>query len=381
MNIAKSSADTVRMGILVDVPNFGSSLEGVILPTFELAIDEYRAAGIIDRPIEIVVRVVHGLSKGSFRNVRDAFHELVEEGCLIIYGPMITENGTPLAPYVEKLAEVPIVSMAGTERMLGDWVFQLNNGSMADESQIIASVMAMDGHRRIALSMDATRSSGGVTNMRNMLGQEYLQYARLAAQDVGLEIIAEVPIPIDEEKRVETLRDLASRKPDAIYHLGLGQGMLNMKPALEQVGWMPPRYTQTSFMATASPEVRQKLAGWIGLEQYDERNPTGQAFLDRFEARYGHRPQNYVSVYAYDMARVMLRGIAGAQPLTGYGVRDALERIKMMPAACGAPGTRIKFGRQMRQGWVGAEYLVARRVLPDGSRTVLHATIEGPVGN
>ena len=59
--------------------------------------------------------------------------------------------------------------------------------------------------------------------MRNMLGQEYLQYARLAAQDVGLEIIAEVPIPIDEEKRVETLRDLATRQPDAIYHLGLGR--------------------------------------------------------------------------------------------------------------------------------------------------------------
>jgi branched-chain amino acid transport system substrate-binding protein len=31
----------------------------------------------------------------------------------------------------------------------------------------------------------------------------------------------------------------------------------------------------------------------------------------------------------------------------------------------------------MRQGWVGSEYLVARRILSDGSRSVLHATMEG----
>jgi hypothetical protein len=91
------------------------------------------------------------------------------------------------------------------------------------------------------------------------------------------------------------------------------------------------------------------------------------------------RPEGYLSVYCYDMGRVLMRAISGTQPLTGRGAKEALERIKMMPAACGAPGTRIKFGRFMRQGWVGSEYLVARRILPDGSRSVLHATIEGPV--
>jgi hypothetical protein len=73
----------------------------------------------------------------------------------------------------------------------------------------------------------------------------------------------------------------------------------------------------------------------------------------------------------------MLLGIAGAKPLTGAGVKDALEKIKMLPAASGAPGTRLRFGRFIRHGWMGAEFLVARRVLPDGSRSVLHATING----
>jgi branched-chain amino acid transport system substrate-binding protein len=75
----------------------------------------------------------------------------------------------------------------------------------------------------------------------------------------------------------------------------------------------------------------------------------------------------------------MLTAISTARPLTGKGVRDALERIKMMPAASGAPGTRIRFGKFIRQGWMGSEYLVARRVLPDASRIVIHGTIEGLV--
>ncbi len=368
----------IRVGLLMDTPLPEVVVNETILPTFELVADDFSKDGALSRPVEFVVRHVRGLPNGAFQDVRDAFFELVDAGCVIIFGPMITENGTPLMPYVERLAEVPIVAMAGTERMLGEWVFALNNGSMADETLIIASVVALDGHRSVAITMDADRSGGGVTNVRSMIGQEYLQFARSAVDEAGLHTVAEVPIPIDKTERTATLARLRDLRPNAILHLGLGQGLLGMNASLDEIGWMPPRYTQTSFEAASnSDEVRRKLAGWIGLDQYDERNETGRAFLDRFEARHGRRPAYYMSVYCYDMARVVMRAIAGAQPLTGQGVKEALERIKMMPAACGAPGTRIKFGRFMRQGWVGSEYLVARRILPDGSGSVLHATIEG----
>jgi hypothetical protein len=42
-------------------------------------------------------------------------------------------------------------------------------------------------------------------------------------------------------------------------------------------------------------------------------------------------------------------------------VRDALERVKMLPAASGAPGTRISYGKWTRRGWMGTGYLVARQ--------------------
>ena len=141
---------------------------------------------------------------------------------------------------------------------------------------------------------------------------------------------------------------------------------------------MPPRYTTTAFEFAATSEMVAPAARRLDRPRpFDERNEVARAFLDRFEARHGDRPEYFFPPTATTSARMMLLAIAGGTPLTGEGVKDALEQIKMLPAASGAPGTRLRFGRFIRHGWVGSEFLVARRVLPDGSRSVLHGTIEG----
>lgn len=76
---------------------------------------------------------------------------------------------------------------------------------------------------------------------------------------------------------------------------------------------------------------------------------------------------------SHDAATVIVRGIAAARPLTGEGVKNGMEQVKLVPSASGAPGTFLRFGRFIRQGWMGSDYLVARRVLPDGSAHVFHA--------
>ena len=55
--------------------------------------------------------------------------------------------------------------------------------------------------------------------------------------------------------------------------------------------------------------------------------------------------------------------------INGRQRKEALERVKMIPAATGAPGTRVSFGKWNRRAWMGAGYLVARRLDPDGART------------
>jgi ABC-type branched-subunit amino acid transport system substrate-binding protein len=359
-----------RIGFLVDTardPDHPYSED--MLPIFEMVAEDFSTRGLLDRPVEFVVRAVLGLPRGSFGAVRDAFYELVEQDCLAIFGPYVSENCEPLREYVERTAQVPIISMAGTESMLGEWVFALNNGSMAEEPRIMAAVASYDGCRTV-----------GIAHETSLIGDEYVRAARVACREYGLRVVAEVGIPQVEAEKQAAVAALAEAKPDGIMHVGFGLGLFGINEALETLGWTPRRYTTTAFeFASADEAARRLLAGWVGLDSYDERNPLGQEFLDRYEARTGRRPAYFMPVYLYDMARVIMTAVADARPLTGRGVKEALERVKMLPAASGAPGTRLRFGRYIRQGWVGSEYLVARRVLDDGSGTVIHGTIEGLV--
>ncbi len=359
-----------RIGFLVDTardPEHPYTPD--MLPIFEMVAEEYTVQGRLDRPVEFVVRAVEGLPRGTFRAVRDAFYELVEEDCLAIFGPYVSENTVPLRDDVERTAQVPILSMAGTETMLGEWVFALNNGSMPEEPRIMAAIATYDDCHTVGIAYEAS-----------LIGEEYLRSTRVACKEYGLRVTAEVAIPQVEAEKQAAMAELAAARPDAIMHVGFGLGLFGMNEALQDLGWMPRRYTTTAFeFAAGSPEQCLKLAGWVGLDSFDERNLVGQDFLDRYEARTGRRPAYFMPVYLYDMARVILTAIADARPLTGLGVKEALERIKMLPAASGAPGTRLRFGRFIRQAWVGSEYLVARRVLDDGSGTVIYGTIEGLV--
>jgi branched-chain amino acid transport system substrate-binding protein len=356
-----------RIGLLIDYLDDDGRYDENILPSLQLVADEYAEQGLLERPVEFVVRAVQGLPNGSFRAVRNGFFELVEEDSLVIFGPWVSENGAALRRYVEDLAEVPCITMAASETMLGEWVFGLPAGSMEEEPIVMATVAAYDGCRTVGIAFEDS-----------LIGTEYLRTTRVACHEAGLRITAEVAIPQTESDKRTAMATLAAGEPDGIVHVGFGLGIPGMNAALQDLGWMPPRYTTTAFeFAATSHWWREQLAGWIGLDQYDERNVTGRSFLDRFETRYGRRPEYFFPVYCYDVGRLMLTALANARPLSGVGVKQALEKIKMMPAASGAPGTRLRFGKYIRHGWVGSEFLVARRVLPDASAIVLHGTIEG----
>ena len=358
-----------RIGLLIDYLDKDNGFDDNIIPSLQLVADDFLSRGLLERPVEFVVRAVQGLPNGSFRPVRDAFYELVDEDALVIFGPWVSENGVALRRYVEDLAEVPIITMGASESMLGEWVFGLPAGSMEEEPIIMATVAALDGCRTVGIAFEDA-----------FIGREYLRTTRVACQQAGLTITAEVPIPQVEADKRDAMATLAADKPDALMHVGFGLGIVGMNAALEGVGWMPRRYTTTAFEFAATGRWwREQLAGWVGLDQYDERNPTGQDFLDRFHQKHGRRPEYFFPLYCYDVGRLMMTALATARPLTGPAVKEALEKIKMMPAATGAPGTRLRFGKFIRHGWVGSEFLVARRVLPDASTSVLHATIEGLV--
>ena len=348
--------------MLIDYPSNAATTDDT-LDAIRLVFEDALETGLIDRPIELVTREVLGLPNGSYKAVERAFDELVDEGCLVVFGPYVSDNVVPLRAHVERVAEVAILTLAGSEGALGEWCFALNNGSMAEEPIMLAAILRTDGLSRIAIAHESS-----------LIGKEYLGYAESAYEEAGLQIVGSVAIPQVEADKVDAVSALRATKPDALVHVGFGHGLWGFNDALGKANWDPPRYTTTAFeLAHIDPMWMVQLAGWVGLDSYDERNPVGQEFLDRFESKYGRRPGYFMPGLCRDAATVITRAIAGARPLTGPGVKNSIEAVKFVPAASGAPGTCLQFGKYMRQGWMGVDYLVARRVLPDASAHVFHA--------
>ena len=76
-------------------------------------------------------------------------------------------------------------------------------------------------------------------------------------------------------------------KPSALVHCGFGFGIVFLNTALESLDWDPPRFTSTAFQnAWINPIMWNAFMGWTGVDQYDEGNPVGQRFLDKYEGKY-----------------------------------------------------------------------------------------------
>ncbi len=360
----ESHAEPIRLGYLCDFllpPGYPEERRHDLTGSFDLVFRQGRERGVIDRPVEILFREVEGLPKGSVKAVLDAYADLVDAGCLVVFGPAISDNAVPVREAIEERFHVPAISVAGADEWLGEWTFALPQGSLTDEPIYWAHLLAKQGLREV-----------GVLIEQSLVGDTYARNFRAACRAQGIRITGEELIPQTAQDVTAALARLRDGGPAALVHCGFGFGMVQVNPALRTLGWDPPRFMGTAFQnAWINEAMWDAILGWTGLDQYDEGNMVGQAFLDEFAAAYGRRPEYCVPVVNRDLATVLLHAFADARPLTPKGVRDALERIKMMPAASGAPGTRLSFGRWTRRGWMGAGYLVARRLNPDYTSSVL----------
>jgi len=354
----ESSAEPIKFGYLFDFllpEGYPKDKRDDLTQTFELVFKQGHEQKLIDRPVEIIFREVEGLPKGTIKAVIDAYHQLADEGCLAVFGPAIGDNAVPLREVIEH-RQVPAISVTGAETWLGDWTFALPMGSHTDEPVFWADMIAK---RRL--------NDVGVVIEQSLIGEAYSRNFRKACKAKGIRVAAEEFIAQTAHDISATVCKLRDAHVGAIVHCGFGFGIVHLNAALGALNWNPPRFISTSFQnAWINPVMWKAIEGWIGIDQYDEGNVVGQRFLDEFQKAYGRRPEYCVPVTNRDLATVLLHAFADAHPLTPRGVRDALERVKMLPAASGAPGTRLSFGKHMHHGWVGAGYLVARRLDPDG---------------
>src|SRR4029453_13360946 len=114
---------------------------------------------------------------GSVKAVIDAYAELVDAGCLAVFGPAITDNAVPMREAIETRFHVPAISVAGADDWLGEWRFSLPQGSMTHEPIVWAHLIAKQGFKSVGAIIE-----------ESLIGESYMRYFRKACQAEGIRI-------------------------------------------------------------------------------------------------------------------------------------------------------------------------------------------------
>lgn len=342
--------EPVRIGLLIDM-DLGQLLADTIDPII-LAVEDALNEGVYDRPVEIVTVDARGLPRENYLKVRKGYRRLVDEGCVVVIGPFISDNSLNLCETINSTG-VPCLGWTGTTLFHGEYCFTVANGDIPTEGGMAAHWCFQNGHGKVGFFWEQGSS-----------GDLYADYFRAAARQYDLEVVKEVrlgPNPRDFRRHLETMREQGA---EAIVYMGYGYSTFHFADAFKAMDWDPPRFMGTAFMFYSnSNEWAEGLEGWHGVDQLGEdgANPNYEAMLERFEARFGRVSRNVVVALSYDTARAAIHGIGNARIATPEEVRTGLEKIKWMPCTNGGPGCYLTFAEYDHRGYKG-DFLTIREL-------------------
>jgi ABC-type branched-subunit amino acid transport system substrate-binding protein len=339
--------EPVKIGVLVDM-DLGQLLADWIDPTI-LAIEDALNEGIWARsPVEIITADARGLPRENYRKVIQGYQWLVEQGCVVVLGPMISDNSITLQDTVDRTG-VPVIGWTGAHKFASEYCFTVANGDIPSEGVICAHWLKNQGLRKVGLFWEAGSS-----------GRDYADYFRYTALQLGLTITREVMIEPNPRGLDEALREMKALGTEGIYYGGYGYACYHFGPALKALNWDPPKIMGTAFMFYSNTNRWEEgIDGWHGCDQLAApgTNPNYEAMIRRFEARFGRKTKNVVVALAYDTARAAIHGIANAKIPIPKEVKEGLERIRWMPCTNGGPATYVTFGPGDHKGYKG-DFLV-----------------------
>jgi len=333
----------IPVGVLYDFPQHdgGASFEEAL----RLGIETVASGDRLDRDVKLVPSHAQGLPAGSAYDVEKKFSELVDIGALAVVGPSISDNGLVVRDLADS-ACIPCINYTGGERTRSEWMFHYQVGSLEEEPEVLVDHLCTRGFGSASLAYD-----------HSPVGRRYAEVFTEASARAGIDILASAAVSPLAQDLSSTVSRLQSARPDCLAYLGLGVAARALAVVVHRAGWNIPVVANSSLMfGYTRRDWRADWEGWTYVDTVADDNVQRSRLRD-LSRRAAAGP---VGVAAFDIGRLLAEALVRTEHLTRAGVRDALERVKRMPAASGTAGTTMGFGA-WDHGALKGPYLVLRR--------------------
>lgn len=323
--------EPIRVAALYALTGGLSSLDGPSLKGAELHVEQINeAGGLLGRPLELVVYDTRTDQQVTATTAQEA----VSAGVVAGFGQSDTTFVMAAAPTFQD-AGIPFVTSGATHPMLPTWVgenmFMTAFGD-DDQSYAIADY-AYDtlGHRRVYVwtddSMDFTRAltfffkerfleRGGeiIDEDFFMMGDTDFsaQIARLEAVDPVPDAVFISAIPSEAGLSIRQIREAGITMP-IISGDGFDTELVASVPGPELANDV--FFSTHTYLADDRPEV--------------------QEFIDAYEAKFGHPPENSFAPLGYDAIGLIANAIRQADSAEPEAIREAMTATRDYPAVTG----------------------------------------------
>lgn len=130
-NPRRPSTEPWRVGLLIDWAYQTQPMHDYA-DAIEMALEQARQEGLIDRRVELVTRKVYGGPNASALDVLAAFRDLAyEQRVHAVIGPTLPDDLMACRHEMDR-AMVPVLLFGGTLNLCSSFLFQLPNGTYAD---------------------------------------------------------------------------------------------------------------------------------------------------------------------------------------------------------------------------------------------------------
>jgi len=227
--------------------------------------------------------------------------------------------------------KIPIVS-GGAADALGTppdpWLFKVAPG-VHDFMTVLAQFAQKKGYKRIAL-----------LNMTDAFGQSEIKYFREEAPKHGLEIVAAETMGVEDTNVNAQLTKIRAANPDVIYNGAASRAAIISFKQFKQLGIKTPlvvtqaAISKAFFDAIGGPQEADGVMTPIQLGNFGPAAGGDSAKLyAELEKGMGRTPP-YFATFGFDVGLITEAAVKNSDG-SRQGLRDAIEKIKEMPALNG----------------------------------------------